>query len=75
MTRRPRFGFDFRTQSDLYYVASRRDINLPDNPYDAWGKYPELEALTGFHGETRRDFYGNIYADLKARRRVSASGG
>jgi len=31
----PRFGFDFYTQSDFYYVSSRRDINLPDNPYDA----------------------------------------
>ena len=33
----------------------------PDNPFDNWGQYSELEALTGFHGETRRDFYGNIY--------------
>lgn len=63
----PRFGFDFHTLSDFYYVASRRDINIPDNPYDAWGKYPKLEALTGFHGETRRDFYGNIYGRFEGK--------
>lgn len=57
----PRIGYDFATLSDLAFVGSRRHINVPANPYDGWGQYPELEALTGFHGETRRDFYGNIY--------------
>ena len=57
----PRIGFDFADCSDMAFVGSRRLINIPENPYDGWGKYPELEALTGFHGETRRDYYGNIY--------------
>ena len=57
----PRFGYDFHDLSDFGWVSSRRNINIPDNPYDAWGNYPELKALTGFSGEVRRDFYGNIY--------------
>ncbi len=57
----PRFGYDFADLSDFTGVSSRREINLPPNPYDAWGKYPELEELTHFRGETRRDIYGNIY--------------
>ena len=56
-----RFGFDFKDKSDFVHVKNRIQINLPDNPYAKWGYYPELEALTGFHGETMRDFYGNIY--------------
>ena len=57
----PRFGFHFSTLSDLAGVGSRRYINLPPNPYDAWGDYPELKELTGFRGEVRRDMFGNIY--------------
>lgn len=57
----PRFGYDLSGLSDFQWVSSRRLINLPDNPYDRWGDYPELRALTGFSGETRRDIYGNIY--------------
>ena len=57
----PRFGYDFVGLTDFAYVGSRRSINLPDNPYDAWGDYPELKKLTGFSGEVRRDLYGNIY--------------
>ena len=60
----PRIGYDFRGKdvpTDFASVPSRRNINLPDNPYHAWGDYPELRALTGFSGETRRDIYGNIY--------------
>ena len=57
----PRFGYDFVGLTDFAYVGSRRSINLPDNPYDAWGNYPELKQLTGFSGEVRRDIYGNIY--------------
>ena len=56
-----RFGYDFHGLSDMVMTGSRRYVNLPDNPYDAWGIYPELAAQTGFHGETRRDIYGNIY--------------
>ena len=57
----PRFGYDFHGLSDFTHVGSRRYINVPANPYDAWGDYPELKALTGFSGEVRRDIYGNIY--------------
>lgn len=57
----PRFGYDFATQSDFAWVASRRNINMPHNPYNEWGYHAELKALTGFHGETRRDFFGNVY--------------
>ncbi len=57
----PRFGYGFLNNSDIKNVRTRRLINLPENPYNDWGKYPELEKLTGFHGETRRDHYGNIY--------------
>ena len=57
----PRFGFNFKTNSDFISVPSRRQINLPENPYEKWGEYPELKKLTGFNGETYRDFYGNIY--------------
>ena len=57
----PRFGFDFRNQSDLTAVPSRRNIHMPDDPCGDWGHHPELTALTGFRDETRRDFFGNIY--------------
>ena len=57
----PRFGYDFHGLSDFAHVGSRRYINVPANPYDAWGDYPELKKLTGFNGEVRRDIYGNIY--------------
>ncbi len=57
----PRFGYGFLNNSDIKNVRTRHLINLPENPYDKWGKYPELEKLTGFRGETRRDHYGNIY--------------
>ena len=57
----PRFGYDLTGVSDLSWVSSRRLINVPANPYNAWGDYPELRELTGFSGETRRDIYGNIY--------------
>ena len=62
-----RFGYDFAGLSDFAHVGSRRNINIPANPYDRWGKYPELEELTGFHGETRRDFYGNIYGRFEGK--------
>ena len=48
----PRIGFDFGDRSDLCFVGSRRHVNVPENPFDNWGQYSELEALTGFHGET-----------------------
>ncbi len=57
----PRFGFDFAGNSDFTIVPSRRQINIPPNPYSRWGDHPELRELTGFNGETYRDFYGNIY--------------
>ncbi|MBQ4051599.1 MAG: hypothetical protein IJD13_08200 [Oscillospiraceae bacterium] len=57
----PRIGYDFKDRSDFKWVPSRRYIDLPDNPYDEWGEYPELKKLTGFSGEVRRDIYGNIY--------------
>ena len=57
----PRFGFDFAGETDFIMVGSRRQINVPPNPYAHWGDHPELKALTGFSGETFRDFYGNIY--------------
>lgn len=57
----PRFGFDFHDRTDFVLTPSRREIDLPPNPYATWGDYPELRALTGFSGETYRDFYGNIY--------------
>ncbi len=64
----PRFGFNFNQgENDILGVSSHRVINMPDNPYDAWGNYPELKALTGFHGEVRRDFYGNIYGRFEGK--------
>lgn len=57
----PRFGYAFLDQTDFAGVSNHRQINKPSNPYDAWGDYPELKNLTGFSGEVRRDFYGNIY--------------
>lgn len=59
----PRFGYDFskKEYNDLKFVSARRYINLPPNPYNNWGNYPELKELTGFSGEVRRDLYGNIY--------------
>ena len=61
----PRFGYDFKNQSDFAGVSNRRNINVPTNPYNEWGNYPELKELTGFSGETRRDFYGNIYGRFR----------
>ena len=61
----PRFGYDLSGLSDFQWVSSRRLINLPDNPYDRWGDYPELRALTGFSGETRRDIYGSELYGLR----------
>ena len=63
----PRFGYDFTDLSDFISVPTRRYINLPPNPYDAWGDYPELKALTHFRGEVRRDMYGNIYGRFNGR--------
>lgn len=57
----PRFGYDFRTLSDFTYVPSRQQINVPEDPFSDWGNHPGLKALTGFNGETYRDFHGNIY--------------
>ncbi len=57
----PRFGYDFKGVSDFKGTGSRIYINLPENPYNEWGNYPELSKLSGFHGETRRDIYGNVY--------------
>ena len=57
----PRFGFDFAGETDFIMVGSRRQINVPPNPYAHWGDHPELKALTGFSGETFRDFSGNLY--------------
>lgn len=57
----PRIGYDFQTVSDMIFVDSRKYVNLPDNPYNMWGEYPELKALAGFSGEVRCDMYGNIY--------------
>ena len=57
----PRIGFGFKDHTDFVGVANCRQINMPNDPYDAWGDHAELKALTGFSGEVRRDFYGNIY--------------
>lgn len=62
-----RFGYDFQDRSDLMGVRSRIYSNLPENPYDAWGNYPELKKLTGFVGEVRRDMYGNIYGRFEGK--------
>ena len=62
-----RFGYDFDGLRDIKMIDSRVYSNLPDNPYNAWGNYPELTALTGFHGETRRDMYGNIYGRFEGK--------
>ena len=57
----PRFGYAFLDQTDFTGVRNLRQINMPLDPYDQWGDHSELKALTGFSGEVRRDFYGNIY--------------
>ena len=57
----PRFGYGFLDLTDFVSIGNRRQINIPYDPYAKWGDYPELRALTGFSGETYRDFYGNIY--------------
>ena len=57
----PRIGFGFKDHTDFVGVANCRQINMPNDPYDAWGDHADLKALTGFSGEVRRDFYGNIY--------------
>ena len=56
-----RFGYDFHSVRDIHWVGSRCYVNLPHNPYDAWGHYEDLVRITGFHGETRKDLQGNIY--------------
>lgn len=63
----PRFGYDFKNRSDLMSVASRINIDLPVNPYDKWGMYPELNEISGFKGETRRDMFGNIYGRFEGK--------
>lgn len=63
----PRLGYHFRNQADLKSIASRINIDLPDNPYDKWGMYPELSELSGFKGETRRDMFGNIYGRFEGK--------
>lgn len=63
----PRIGYEFRGISDFVWTGSRTYINLPENPYNSWGIYPELRELTGFHGETRRDIYGNIYGRFEGK--------
>ncbi len=63
----PRFGFDFHDLCDFRSVGSRTYIDIPENPYDAWGDYPELKKLTGFNGEVRRDMYGNIYGRFEGK--------
>lgn len=58
----PRLGHDLNGgNSDIMFVGSRRNIELPNWPYKEWGNYPELSKLSGFKGETRKDIYGNIY--------------
>ena len=68
----PRIGFDFGDRSDLCFVGSRRHVNVPENPFDNWGQYSELEALTGFHGETGL-FTATFTVGSAAKPRVSAS--
>lgn len=63
----PRFGYDFLDCTDFIGTASRQYINLPENPYDQWGKYEELKRITGFNGETRKDIYGNIYGRFEGK--------
>ena len=63
----PRLGYDFLNLTDICGTGSREYINLPVNPYDAWGHYEELQKLSGFHGETRRDMHGNIYGRFEGK--------
>ena len=63
----PRFGYDFKSVSDFKFCASRAYIDLPPNPYNAWGNYPELSLKSGFKGETRMDVYGNIYGRFEGK--------
>lgn len=62
-----RFGYDFHGLSDFVWAGSRSYVNVPPNPYDAWGMYPELQARSGFHGETRMDMHGNIYGRFEGK--------
>jgi hypothetical protein len=62
-----RMGFDFHSLSDLTFVGSRNYVNVPPNPYDGWGMYPELQKKSGFHGETRMDMHGNIYGRFEGK--------
>lgn len=59
----PRFGFDFQNDkyNDFSGVSTASYIYEDANPYNSWGSYDELLKLTGFHGEVRRDYHGNIY--------------
>lgn len=58
----PRIGYEFNNGvSDIQWIPSRSYINLPENPYAEWGNFPELSKQANFHGETKRDVYGNIY--------------
>jgi len=63
----PRIGYDFHGLSDLRGTGSRAYVNVPANPYNAWGDYPELKKLTGFSGEVRRDAHGNIYGRFEGK--------
>ena len=40
-----RIGYDFHSASDVQWVGSRRYVDLPDNPYDAWGHHEELARI------------------------------
>lgn len=62
-----RIGYDFHGLSDFRWTGSRSYVNLPENPYNAWGNYPELSKRAGFHGETRMDMYGNIYGRFEGK--------
>ena len=62
-----RFGYDFHGLSDFCGVGSRSYVDVPPNPYDAWGMYPELQKRAGFHGETRMDMHGNIYGRFEGK--------
>lgn len=64
-----RIAWDFPSieMTDIQKAHSRIMKNVPDNPYNKFGDYPELRALTGFHGELRRDIHGNIYGRFEGK--------
>lgn len=59
----PRFAWEFsdRRYNDFQYVGICRHLPEAPNPYNAWGRYEDLIAQTGFSGEVRKDRFGNIY--------------